>query len=90
MIIKALCNVVYSFFELLVSAVNLPSISDKLDLFMDYIDLFLDNAAPMVNLFLPWSIVEWGLPLIAGSFMAVELFVFIMWVLKKIPMLGIK
>lgn len=90
MIVKAFCSIVYSFFELVLRGVNIPSFGDKFDLFLDYIDLFLDNAAPMVNLFLPWSIVEWGLPLVIVMEGFVFVYRFLMFVLKKIPMLGIK
>lgn len=55
-----------------------------------FIDNMLENARALINLFLPWDIVRFGLPIVIIVMNAEHIYHFIMWIARKIPMLNIK
>ena len=89
MLIEALLNMVYRLFSLFLSPVNLPDLDSSaqasLDSFFDY----LSSGAGLFSLFLPISFgvyfVIW-----AAIFAWDHLYPFIMWVLRKIPFIGVE
>lgn len=89
MIIKSLLNLLYNVFSALTSSIAIPQLPDSvagyLNDFLQYINLGLQILAVYTPL-------EYLLTLF-GIVVAIEVglavYHFVMWVLKKIPMLGI-
>ena len=90
MLIEGLLNVLYSVFSLLTAPINIPSLPDSVS----------SAIAGILDYFsLGWSILnnyfDMGyLAILFGLVIAVDLglylYYFVMWILKKIPVLGIE
>lgn len=93
MIIEGILNALKKVIFALFSWLNLPNISDYGSGFEDALALIsdmLESSQSLINLFLPWGIVKFGLPIIIVVMNFEHIYSFIMWVIRKIPMLGIK
>lgn len=90
MIVMFLVNSIFAVIKGVLSLINIPSAGaefNKITLFI--IDLF-GSATSLVGFFIPWDIVRFGLPIVILLVNAEHIYHFIMWILKKIPMLGIE
>lgn len=88
-ILNALKKVIFALF----SWMDLPNMSDYGTGFDDAFALIgdmLESSQGIINLFLPWNIVKFGLPIVIIVINFEHIYHFIMWVVRKIPMLGIK
>lgn len=89
MIIEGLLNLIYKLLFVVISAFNVPPAPEE---FLDSIPQFfgyLDMAKSLVALVLPISLAPFTV--ITLIIMVVEHgYPFIMWILRKIPFLGIK
>ena len=88
-ILNALKKVIFALF----SWIDLPNMSDYGTGFDDAFALIgdmLESSQGIINLFLPWNIVKFGLPIVIIVINFEHIYHFIMWVVRKIPMLGIK
>lgn len=93
MILEAILNALKSLIMGVFSWVNIPSMSDYGDGFdtaIAFINQILESSQSLINLFLPWDIVRFGVPVLLIVLNFEHLYSFVMWVLKKIPMLGIE
>lgn len=90
MIFEAVLNALLSVLKALFSWINIPAIGEEFDNAMQFIDVLFSNAQQLVNLFLPWDIVRFGIPVIIIVRNFDRIYGFIMWILRKIPMLGIE
>ena len=88
-ILNALKKVIFALF----SWIDLPNMADYGTGFDDAFALIsdmLESSQGIINLFLPWNIVKFGLPIVIVVINFEHIYHFIMWVVRKIPMLGIK
>lgn len=89
MIVKALMDLVYNLFALLTAAINIPSlpegIADVLEILTGAISSGLGILACYCHL--DYLLVLFGLIIAVDA--GLMIYRFIMWILKKIPMLGI-
>lgn len=89
MIIEALMNILLKVFSVLTSAINIPSLPESVSTFMSdalsYILTGLQILAVYTNL--EYLLILFGLIILIDVGIAV--YHFVMWVLRKIPMLGI-
>lgn len=88
-ILNALKTVIFAIF----SWIDLPNMSDYGTGFTDIFELIADmlySSRGIINLFLPWDIVRFGFPIIIVVINFEHIYHFVMWVIKKIPMLGVK
>ncbi len=93
MILEAILNALKSLIKSVFSWVDIPSMSDYGDGFetaVNFINQILETSQSLINLFLPWDIVRFGIPILLVVMNFEKLYQAVMWVLKKIPMLGIK
>lgn len=88
MLIESILNVIQRVFFSLFGSVNLPPLPESIVNALRFIGDMLNYAQNMISLFIPWTLVKVGLPII----LAIELFVIgyqlVMWVIRKIPMAG--
>lgn len=89
MIIETLMKLLIKVFSILTSAINIPSLPDSVTIFMgdalSYIQTGLQILAVYTNL--EYLLVLFGL--ILAIDIGIAVYHFVMWVLRKIPMLGI-
>lgn len=89
MIVSGLLNLIYKLFELLTTPIAIPQLPNDVGEYlysaMDYIVSGFDLIATFFPL--PYIGVLFGI--IIAIDVGVSLYHFVMWVLKKIPMLGI-
>lgn len=89
MIIESLMNLLLKLFGMLTSAINIPTLPDSVSTFMtdalSYIKTGLQLLAVYTNL--EYLLILFGL--IIAIDIGIAVYHFVMWVLRKIPMLGI-
>lgn len=90
MLIKGILSIVLIFLEFIFSAVNIPDFSSEfigyLENAIEYFQLGYRVLGYYVDLPYIWSLFK----IFLGVWIAYELYLLLMWVLRKIPMLGIK
>lgn len=89
MIIQGFLSLVYLLISSVISLFNVPGLTD-FNLIMQFVGDMLNSIQHMIDLFLPWEIVQFGLPLIVAIISFKETYMFTMWILRKIPILGIE
>ena len=90
MVIESILEAIRVLFFKLFSFINLPSLGDEFSEAYEYFESMLLTASSMIDLFIPWNLVKFGLPLVVAVMNFEHIYRFIMWILKKIPMLGIE
>lgn len=90
MIIEALLNMIIGLFEKLLSFINIPQIpADVVNQVDTTLTDFITRASELIDLFLPYSIAKTLIIIVIAIELGVEVYHFVMWIIKKIPMLGI-
>lgn len=88
MLIETILNAIQRLFFSLFGNINLPPLPEPIVNALRFIGDMLNYAQNMISLFIPWTLIKVGLPII----LAIELFVIgyhlVMWVVRKIPMAG--
>ena len=90
MIINALLNLVYNIFSVIFSPINIPSFdNDSITAVDNVLTMIFDDSEAIIGLFIPWAVVNIILPIIIALALAVPAYHLVMWILKKIPFLGV-
>lgn len=90
MIINALLNAVYKIFSVLFTPISIPSFpNDAVSSVNDILTTIFDNSESIIGLFIPWAVVNILLPIVIALELALPVYHLIMWILKKIPFLGV-
>lgn len=90
MIIETLLNAIFSIFEKVFSVINIPGMPDGMsEQVVGFFSDTLNYAGSLISLFVPWSQVKVFFPILIVILASEEVYKLVMWVLKKIPMLGI-
>lgn len=90
MIIETLLNAIFSIFEKVFSAIDIPGMPDGMsEQVVGFFNDVLNYAGSLISLFVPWSQVKIFFPILIVILSSEEVYKLVMWVLKKIPMLGI-
>lgn len=93
MIIESILNVFKSLIFKFTSWLDIPSLTDYVDGFntaVSFVETILESSKSLINLFLPWDIVRFGLPILIVILNIENIYNFFMWLIKKIPMLNVK
>lgn len=91
MIVTSLLNAVYSILSALLSPFHVPGFdSDTLDNVTYVIDMIFGSCESFIGLFLPWGLIKTALTIVLIVIGLVEGYKLVMWILRKIPMLGIQ
>lgn len=90
MIVNALLNAIYKIFSVVFSVINIPPISaDTIQAIDDLFTVIFDNTESIIGLFIPWTVVNILLPIIIVLEIALPVYHLVMWILRKIPFLGV-
>lgn len=88
MIVESIINVIFAAIRIPFSFLSIPSLSDY-DVDLSLITEFLNSSKSLINLFLPWDLVRFGLPILIVVLNSEYIYFLIIWILRKIPMIGI-
>lgn len=89
MIVESIINVIFALIRIPFSLLSIPSLSDY-DVDLSLINEFLNSSKSLINLFLPWDLVRFGLPILIVVLNSEYIYFLILWILRKIPMIGIE
>lgn len=90
MIIETICNAFLAFLMKVLAFIKIPQIPpDILSTITDSIHTIITQGEELIDLVLPFSVVKALLLVVIGIEIAVPVYHFVMWVIKKIPMLGV-
>lgn len=91
MIIESIMNALISLLTTLLNWINIPQIpADILTSVKDTIDMVISTGEGLLDLVMPYNIAKVLIEIVIAIEIGVELYHFVMWVLKKIPMVGIE
>lgn len=89
MIIESICDLFIRFFTALLNGINIPQIPDDILLNVtSTLDTIIQRGSELIDLFLPYDIAKTLLLIVIGIEVAIHIYHFIMWVIRKIPMVG--
>lgn len=89
MIVETILAFIYNLFSAVLSSIYVPSLPGFNDVVVLVGDL-LNQAQHFIDLVIPWDVVTTGLPILIIIIGFEEIYAVVMWVLRKIPMLGIE
>ena len=90
MIIESLLSAIFNLFSAVFGGINIPGMPDGMeDTVVGFLGQALNYAGGLISLFLPWSQVRVFFPILIVILASEEIYKLVMWVLRKIPMLGI-
>lgn len=88
MIIETLMDAIATVLQSVLGFIQIPSFpsawTSALD---DVLDVIFDNVG-LVDLVIPWELIKVGIPILIAIINMDKIYDGIMWVLRKIPMLG--
>lgn len=89
MIIESICNLFIKFFTGLLKHINIPQIPDDiLSSVTSTIDTIIARGSELVDLFIPYDVAKKLLLIVIAIEIAIHIYHFVMWVIRKIPMAG--
>lgn len=89
MILQWFAEMFYKLFTALLSWINLPSIADNLDDVQELFDMIVSNGAAIYRFFVPGSVISVGCVLFLSITGFKYGYYLVLWILKKIPAVGI-
>lgn len=90
MIIETVCNLFLKFFMGILQFINVPQIpADIINQVNNTIDTIIERGSELIDLFIPYNIAKVLLLIVIAIELAIHIYHFIMWVIRKIPALSI-
>ena len=90
MIVESLLTIVKNILVSVFSMFHMPEVNENFYSAFNLVDTWLTQAQSLIDLFLPWDIVKYGIPIIIVILNIDHIYNFILWLLRKIPVLNIK
>lgn len=88
MIIKALMDLIKTVLQTLLSFIQIPTFPESWTSAVgSFMDLLFENVG-MVGVIIPWPVIKLGIPILIAIINMDKIYDAIMWILRKIPMLG--
>lgn len=89
MIIQSICDLFIKFFTTVLQFINIPQIpEDIVSQVNSTIDTMIQRGSELIDLFLPYNIAKILLLIVIVIELAVVIYHFVLWVIKKIPLAG--
>lgn len=89
MIIEGLLNVLYNVFSALTSAINIPQIPEDIYSYIDTAVRYIGTGLKIVAVYTPLQYMLTLFGIVIAIEVGLKIYHFVMWVIKKIPMLGV-
>lgn len=91
MIITGLLNVVVALFSFILAPIpDIPAFPPEVSNLLNQIKDYIAMGMQIINAYVYGSVIVTMLTITIAVFVAYEIYVFAMWVIKKIPVLGIE
>lgn len=90
MLLQWFAELFYKIIEILFSGLNVPSLPVSINTLAQYINMIITNGAGLVAFFISPALLKSLFAVVTGIAVFEELYSLVMWMLKKIPMAGIK
>lgn len=90
MIIELLLDMLYGIFSLLTVPINIPDLPPEMQSYIDTMFTYIQAGAGIVANYMPLAFMLTLFGVILAVDIGIKLYHFVMWILKKIPMLGIE
>lgn len=88
MIIKALMDLIATVLQTLLGFIQIPSFPESwTSAVSQFMDLLFENVG-MIGIIVPWPVIKLGIPILIAIINMDKIYDAIMWILRKIPMLG--
>lgn len=89
MIIELLLDMIYGLFSLLTALIEIPQMPDEATAYITQFFDYLAMGAGILANYTPFGYIMILFGVILAVDVGIKLYHFVMWILKKIPMLGI-
>ena len=90
MILELLLNAIKGLLNLILNVIHLPALdAGTVQSVHDFIGMIITNGGSLIGLFVRWQTVRILLPIVVLLVGAKYIYSLVMWILRKIPMLGI-
>lgn len=90
MIVQWFCDLFYLIFTTLLSWVNIPSLGEEtISDVVNYIDLIVSDSLSFLFLLIPYTTAKVLITLSITMYVVIYGYYFVMWILKKVPAVGI-
>ncbi len=89
MIVESIMNAYKTFLFTVLGWINIPSF-ENFDTIQYILTMMFENAESFITFFIPWNVITIGFPILIFIIMFEDIYYLVMWILKKIPMLGIE
>lgn len=89
MILELLLDMLYGIFSLLTTPINIPAFPEEVSEMLSVIFDYIVTGIKICNVFIPMYYFGILFGIILAIDAGIAIYKFVMWVLKKIPMLGI-
>lgn len=90
MIVKGLCELVYSLLAIVFSPVQLPQMPEGVQNVFDELLEVLKGSVGLASVFLDFNVVKWLIPVVLVVANFEKVWNMIIFILRKIPFLGIE
>lgn len=91
MIVQWFADMFYKILTSLLGWINLPHLPDDvINTIGEYSTLVLDGGFALFYFFVPHNVIKYGIPILLIITAFKYGYFFVMWILKKIPMVGIE
>lgn len=90
MIIESLLNAIFTLLDGAFSGINIPAMPEGMPAeIVEWFSTILNLAGSMITLIIPWSQIKLFFPILVVVLASEEIYKIVMWIVRKIPMLGI-
>lgn len=90
MIIESLLNLLYTFLEFVFSGISLPALPSEAQIIIDTTLDYMISMVGIVGLFFDWDYIIILIPFLIAIINFERIWDFIMFILRKIPFIGIE
>lgn len=90
MIIKGLFELVFTLLKIVFAPISLPQLPDGIQSVLDELVSVLTSSVGLFGIFVDFNVVKWLIPVVIVIANFDKVWKFIMFILRKIPFLGIE
>lgn len=90
MILQWFAEMFFNILQILFSNLNVPRLPVSINTIGQYINMIITNGAGIVAFFISPTLLKSLFGVVVGVMVFEELYTLVMWILKKVPMVGIK
>lgn len=88
MILSFILDVIYSLFSFLTTPINLPDMPSSVSRAMEQMLGYIEAGVGVLSAYTPYSYLVSLFAIVVAVEVGISIYKFVMWVIKKIPMLG--